>query len=423
MESSVQRRVEAISRHLLSLPREPSFFLHQVLLNGGKVKNGDAEAVIIGGMVLDIHAIPSVPANPRTTTPGKVRYVLGGVARNVAECVSKLGAKPFMISAVGLDMAGKLLLEHWKSAGLSTEGIRKQQDIGTPVVCNILDINGELAAAVASVEAIEKFLTPEWIQQFKYSICSAPILMVDANLIPPALDASCQIAAKSSVPVWFEPVSVAKSRRVASVAKYVTVASPNEDELIAMANALSCANVFPPIERGNKDLTESLFQKLKPAIWLLLEKGIRIIVVTLGSDGVFLCSKGGPSFMNSGLERLKPYGSCEQFYKIVTSSCPPHWCGATDSEKDSHLFAVHFPALPASVVRLTGAGDCLVGGMLASICAGLNLMQSVAVGIAAAKAAVEAETNVPTAFSLASIADDARSVYSAAKVVFSQSML
>lgn len=107
----------------------------------------------------------------------------------------------------------------------------------------------------------EKFLTPEWIQQFKDSICSAPILMVDANLIPPALEASCQstskrfllpiyllteivefftlpiiidsplfsypylcfsVAAKSSVPVWFEPVSVAKSKRVASVAKYVS---------------------------------------------------------------------------------------------------------------------------------------------------------------------------------------------------------
>ncbi|KAB1221504.1 Nicastrin [Morella rubra] len=31
----------------------------------------------------------------------------------------------------------------------------------------------------------------------------------------------------------------------------VSVASPNEDELIAMANALSGANVFPPIEREN----------------------------------------------------------------------------------------------------------------------------------------------------------------------------
>ncbi|GMY39632.1 pseudouridine kinase [Fagus crenata] len=410
MESSVQRRMEAISRHLV-LPREPNIVLHQVLLNGGKVKNDEAEAVIIGGMVLDIHAIPSIPANPRTTTPGKVRYVLGGVARNVAECMSKLGTKPFMISAVGLDMAGNLLLDHWKSAGLSIEGIRKQQDIGTPVVCNILDVSGELAAAVASVEAIEKFLTPEWIQQFKYNICSAPILMVDANLNPPALEASCHLAAESSIPVWFEPVSVAKSRRVASVAKYVTVASPNEDELIAMANALSGANVFPPIERGNNYSTESLFQKLKPAIWLLLEKGIRIVVVTLGSDGVFLCSKGGSSFMRTCLDRVKPYGSCGQFYKIVTSSCPPHWYGATDLERNPHLFAAH------------RAGDCLVGGMLASICAGLNVMQSVAVGIAAAKAAVEAETNVPTTFSLDTIADDARSVYSAANVVFNQSML
>ncbi|KAL9413785.1 hypothetical protein AB3S75_042302 [Citrus x aurantiifolia] len=55
---------------------------------------------------LDIHATPSILANPRTTTPGKVNYVLGGVARNVAECMSKLGAKPNMISALALDMAG-----------------------------------------------------------------------------------------------------------------------------------------------------------------------------------------------------------------------------------------------------------------------------------------------------------------------------
>lgn len=36
----------------------------------------------------------------------QVNYLLGGVARNVAECMSKLGTNPFMISALGLDMAG-----------------------------------------------------------------------------------------------------------------------------------------------------------------------------------------------------------------------------------------------------------------------------------------------------------------------------
>ncbi|RVW93342.1 hypothetical protein CK203_022332 [Vitis vinifera] len=208
-------------------------------------------------------------------------------------------------------------------------GIRKHHDIQTSVVCHIFDGDGEVAAGVASVEAIENFLTSDWIRQFKCNICSAPVLMVDANLSPSALEASCQMAAESSTPVWFEPVSVIKSRRVASVAKYITFASPNEDELIAMANALSCKDVFHPIQRddvGTKCSIESLFQMLKPAILVLLEKG-------------------------------------------------------------------------------------------------LDVLQSVAAGIAAAKAAVEGETNVPSEYSLAKIADDARRVYSSAKVISHQSML
>ncbi|CAL5443547.1 unnamed protein product [Camellia sinensis] len=40
-----------------------------------------------------------------------VHYILGGVARNVAECMSKLRTKPYMISAVGFDMAGFLVFE------------------------------------------------------------------------------------------------------------------------------------------------------------------------------------------------------------------------------------------------------------------------------------------------------------------------
>ncbi|CAN6687576.1 unnamed protein product [Malus baccata var. baccata] len=411
-ESSAQRRLDSISRHLLLQTPQPNHGLQKaVLLSNGKSESEGSEAVVIGGMVLDIHATPSIPSNPRTTTPGKVSYVLGGVARNVAECMSKLGAKPFMISALGLDMAG----------------ILKHQNVETPVVCNVLDVNGEVAAGVASVEALEKFLTSEWIQQFKYSIRSALVLMIDANLNLSALKASCQLAAESKIPVWFEPVSVAKSRRINSISKYVSFASPNEDELVAMANALSGGNVFSPIERDssrNQCSTETLFHMLKPAIWVLLEKGIKIVVVTVGSNGVFLCSKGGPSFMRTVCKGNKPYVSNAELFNTVTASCPSNtFSNPSDSDKSSFLFAVHFPALPASVVRLTGAGDCLVGGTVASICAGLDVMQSLAVGIAASKAAVEAEANVPRVLNLAAIADDAKLVYSAAKVVFHQSVL
>lgn len=191
--------------------------------------------------------------------------------------------------------------------------------------------------------------------------------------------------------------------------------SPNEDELIAMANALSGENVYSFVERENsrnKWSVESLFKMLKPAIWVLLESGIKIIVVTLGSDGVFLCSRGGPSFMRIGPGETKQNGSNGQLHDTVAKACPSRWfSGAAESERSSHLFAVHFPAPPASVVRLTGAGDCLVGGTLASICVGLDIMQSVAVGIAAAKVAVEAETNVPCAFSLDAITGTSLKLY------------
>lgn len=387
------------------------------------MENGEAEPVMIGGMVLDIQATSSLPPHPRTTCPGKVHYVLGGVARNIAECMWKLGAKPFMISAVGVDMAGEMLLEHWRSAELSTAGIRKHQDVSTATVCHILDVEGEVAAGVASLDSIERHLTPQWIQQFKQKLGSAPLMMIDANLSIPALEASCQIAVELNVPVWFEPVSIAKSKRIASIAEYITFSSPNEDELIAMANALSSENFFHPIDKKEYS-GYALLQLLKPAISVLLQKGIKIVVLTIGSEGVFLCSKGDPSTLRISQGNSRSSEFSKKLYENMASSCPPNWySGGKILVQSSNFWVVHFPALPASVVRLTGAGDCLVGGTLASICAGLDLMLSISVGIAAAKAAVESESNVPSQVNLNTITGDARTVHSAATVLSSRSKL
>ncbi|MBA0805442.1 hypothetical protein Gohar_004958, partial [Gossypium harknessii] len=131
-------------------------------------KDGEVETVlvVIGGMVLDIQATYSIPPHLRTTCPGHVHYLQGGVARNIVECMTNLGAQPFMISSLGFDMPA---------------GIRKHQDVETPIVCHILDVTREVEVGVASVEAVEMFLSPEWILQFKHTIHSALLLMVDAN--------------------------------------------------------------------------------------------------------------------------------------------------------------------------------------------------------------------------------------------------
>ncbi|EPS65058.1 hypothetical protein M569_09722 [Genlisea aurea] len=373
---------------------------------------GSGEPVVIGGMVVDIHASPSVAVKPGTTTPGKVEYALGGVGRNIAECIFKLGFNPFMISALGLDLPGRLLLESWP---LSIEGIKRSRDIETPAICNIFDEKGEeLAAAVAN----EKFLTPEWIRNFELNIRSAPVVLVDANLSPHALVAASTLARKHKTPLWFEPVSVKKSERIAYIAKYITYTSPNADELVAMANALSSQNNFPsPVGTNSTSSVEVLFQKLKSPIQVLLDKGIEVVIVTLGSNGVFLCFKS----TTDHVPKNRGKGSNTELYRAVNICCSP---ASNLSALNTKFGAIHFPAVSASAVRrLTGAGDCLVGAAIASLSAGLDLERSIAVGISAARAAVESERNVPPEFQLSRIAGDAGRVYSEAKVIFMESNL
>ncbi|XP_020693516.2 uncharacterized protein LOC110107581 isoform X2 [Dendrobium catenatum] len=420
---TAQRRLKSISFHIL---QPENSFVHGIdsnlLLAFQKPPKSSPFPVVIGGMVLDIVAKPDTHPYPATTTPGNIEYVSGGVARNVVECMTKLGSKPFMISVVGFDMAGELLLKLWESAELPTEGLLKLKGISTPVVSNIFDCKGELFAGVASVHAVENFLSPDWIWKFKHYIYSAPILMVDANLHPESLEAACQIAAKYRTPVWFEPVSVTKSARIASIVDYITCASPNENELIAMANALSSQQRFSFVQRHTNTekwlpSVQSLFDLLKPAILLLLERGIKLLIVTIGSDGVFVCFRDVADFLKDiTMKNKEEVDHNRQLLKVIKKNCPHHHESFLRFvQMSSGSFAFHLPAPAASVVSLTGAGDCLVGGILSSLCSGLDIMQSAAVGVATAKEAVEAFNNVPVEISLNRIASETHKILSAAK--------
>lgn len=170
-----------------------------------------------------------------------------------------------------------------------------------------------------------------------------------------------------------------------------------------MANALSTSDIFSTIKSEDiaKLAVESLFCLLRPAILVLLNSGIKVVVTTLGSDGLLLCLKKEHGFNRLRFARDNSFS--RQLYETVNSNCPPKsYSNVQKSQQD--FYALHLPAISTSVVRLTGAGDCLVGGTVASLCAGLDIMQSLAVGIAAAKASVESESTVPTEYCLSKIA-------------------
>jgi sugar/nucleoside kinase (ribokinase family) len=181
----------------------------------------------------------------------------------------------------------------------------------------------------------------------------------------------------------------------------ITCTSPNEIELVAMANSLSPSVKynFHKIEQFKEkaDSVEYLFEMLSPAMFFLLEKGIKLLIVTLGSNGVFICCKEHTNFMKDQRKCKQTLFSRQLLEKM--DGCFP-LCG----ESSSRTCVFHLPAISASVISLTGAGDCLVGGVLSALCAGFDIIQSVAIGVAIAKASVESEANVPDDISAANIA-------------------
>lgn len=430
-ERRILERIGSISQHLN--PSRTNISFNACLGNGGKHSSYEREGhiVIIGGLVLDIHAKAAKNIRAGTTTPGQVTYLSGGVSRNVAECMQRLGVKPFIISVVGEDMAGKTLLDNCKSLGLSIDGIRKCKNVATPVVSNIFDSAGEIAAAVADVQAVEESLTAEWINQFRSYFGSAPLLMIDANLHPLALEAACNLAKESNTPVWFEPVSFTKSARVRSIVKYVTFVSPNESELIAMAESISSLNLSQSLQilenDGKKMNVEAIYEIFKPAISILLDEGIKFIVLTLGSFGVFLCFKEVSSLtvipINASKSNQFEKGRTGSGQLALSTVEKPKFSNnyharyQESGKKILHFNCLHFPALPASILCLTGAGDCFVGGTLAALCVGKDIIESMAFGVAVAKRAVESELNVPSHLSLTMVSDDAKTVLSLMRTI------
>ena len=72
---------------------------------------------VIGGANVDIHGAAYQPLRLRDSNPGSVHVSPGGVARNVAENLSRLGLDCRLVTAVGKDPNGEMLLAHGREAG------------------------------------------------------------------------------------------------------------------------------------------------------------------------------------------------------------------------------------------------------------------------------------------------------------------
>jgi len=222
-----------------------------------------ADIAVFGGANIDIKAKVNAPNRLGTSNPGIVTTTAGGVGRNIAHNLARLGADVALISVVGADVHGDAVLSETKRAGVDVSRVVRS-DISTGSYVALLDHDGEMISALSDMRCAD-LLTPDVIVAQEKTIELARLVVADCNLPQESLNLLAELAGGKLV---IEPVSVPKSRKLIEVLKtsQVYLASPNFDQIEQMA--------------GTRDI-ESAFR-------FLHGKGLTNVVIHAGPEGAFV---------------------------------------------------------------------------------------------------------------------------------------
>ncbi len=171
--------------------------------------------VVVGGANLDIRARCADAVVPLTSNPGISTTRPGGVGRNIAENLARLGNRVQLVAPLGRDAFGAQIQAHAQQCGIEVVAPRATSG-RTGSYLAVLDASGELVVAVSDM-AITDALRPRDLEVLPRVLAGADMLVLDANIPPEAAAYAMETAAAQEVPVTVEPVSVAKAGRLADV--------------------------------------------------------------------------------------------------------------------------------------------------------------------------------------------------------------
>lgn len=197
----------------------------------------------------------------------------GGVARNIAENLGRLGNRVHLVSVVGRDALGETLLSHTAGAGVRVEHVART-DLATGTYTAVLDADGELIVAIADMAATAELGVAQ-LQGARDVIAAAGVVVVDGNLGREAFDHALDLA--SGTRVIFEPVSVPKAAGLRDLLDArVHGVTPNRDELSALT-----------------DLPTRTDKQIRQAADALHDRGLELVWVRLGERGSLLSHEEG----------------------------------------------------------------------------------------------------------------------------------
>ncbi len=304
--------------------------------------------VVIGGANTDIVGLSENPLVAEDSNPGHVRVSAGGVGRNIAENLARLGVSTHLITAFGSNPESGVLREHCEAAGIDVSGSLTATDLPGPRYLAVADNTGDMAVAVSDMRALVR-ITPDYLafDAPAQLLKDADLVVVDANI---SSDSLAHVASLVSAPIVADSVSTAKAPRLTSIVPQLAALKTNPLEATALLDALGTGPA-------------GLDGDIEGAARALVNAGIRRVFISVAEQGCVYADADGVSSI--GLARA------------------------------------------GAVVDTTGAGDSFTAGIALGLLAGVGTREAAALGSAIASQTVGVEHSVHPGPDLTAILADA----------------
>ncbi len=223
--------------------------------------------LVFGISIYDIFGFTNQAYRTHDSNPGKVKVSFGGVCRNIAENLGRVGTPTRFISVVGDDEKGRSLMAHAKNSNFDMSDSLVVAGESTPTYMAILDQHGEMVSAVVDVK-IADHLTPA-VADEKAELIENAEYMIFGSDNPQTLE---YILKKFHGKTKFvlDPVSAAKAKTLTHLIPYFHTVKPNRHEAEALV--------------GFEINTQA---DLRKAGAYLLEQGVSKVFISLDADGVY----------------------------------------------------------------------------------------------------------------------------------------
>ena len=259
----------AVAGYIAGLIRE------RKLLGRAYVLPDNRPVTCVGAANLDRKLRSLAPLALHTSNPASQGESFGGVARNIAENLARLGTAVALLTAIGNDSSGATLLAHAESLGIDTHGALRLPDAASGTYTAVLDADGDMVVALADMALYDR-ITPGFVAARQAQLASSALVVADLNLPLDTVEAIVAEARRSEVALVLVAVSEPKMARLPRNLAGVRLLILNAGELAARV--------------GRTLDGDAAFET---AMREVQAQGARDLIVTRGAAGVLLTQADG----------------------------------------------------------------------------------------------------------------------------------